>query len=97
MAFNPFIGWSQQELEAELRRAQEDYAAGASIESAGSGDVNSRNRQEASAVQRIEQLYRALSAIDPEKYPAAQIARIKSTRIVFAQSDYGGTSITNIN
>lgn len=96
MAFNPFLGWSQQELETELRRAQEDYAAGASLESTGSGDLQSRNRIETSAVKRIEQLYRALSALDPERYPASQIARTTSTRIVFAQSDYGGSSITNL-
>jgi hypothetical protein len=94
MAFNPFIGWSQQDLERELRRAQEDYAAGASVESAGSGDVNSRSRIDASPLQRIRQIYAALYALDPEKYPAAAIRPITQTRIVFSQSDYGGTSVS---
>jgi len=95
MAFNPFIGWSQEDLETELLRAQQDYAAGASVESAGSGDVNSRNKIDLSPLERIKAIYRALNAFDPEKYPAASIAPKTQTRIVFGQNEYGGTSISS--
>jgi hypothetical protein len=85
MGLNYFIGWSRQDLERELRRAQEDMAAGASIESAGSGDVNSRNRTEHSPSERIKLLLKALSALDPEAYPASSTVAIRQTRIQFAQ------------
>ena len=85
MALNYFIGWDQSKLEQALKIAQDDLAAGASIESAGSGDVNSRNRTELSPQTRIKMILKALNLKDPEKYPASATTAITQTRVSFAQ------------
>lgn len=85
MALNYFIGWSVERLERALTIAQDDLAAGASIESAGSGDVNSRNKTELSPQERIKMILKALNLADPEKYPASSSIATTQTRISFAQ------------
>jgi len=85
MALNYFIGWSTEKLELALLLAQDDLAAGASLESAGSGDVNSRNKTELSPQERIKMILKALNLKDPEKYPASASIAITQTRICFAQ------------
>jgi hypothetical protein len=87
MALNYFIGWSIQKLETALAAAQEDLAAGASIESAGSGDVNSRNKTELSPQERIKMILKALNLADPDSYPASTSVAITRTRINFAQGE----------
>jgi hypothetical protein len=83
VAINYFIGWTVKDLEAELRIAQEDLAAGKSVIQAGAGDASTQNRIEQSIQQRIEQLLAALNKLDPEKYPIDQISRITQTRVGF--------------
>lgn len=83
MAINYFIGWTVKDLEAELRIAQEDLAAGKSVIQAGAGDASTQSRTEQSIQQRIEQLLAALNKLDPEKYPIDQISRITQTRVAF--------------
>lgn len=83
MAFNPFIGWTQAELELELRRAQDDFAAGASVSSSSAGDTTGSYRGELSAKRRIELILKALYLLDPATYPLDQIVSIDRT--VFKQ------------
>lgn len=83
MAINYFIGWSVAELEAELRLAQEDLAAGKSITNSGAGDASMASRIDKSSEARIEMILKALNALDPEKYPIAQTARITMTKASF--------------
>ncbi len=83
MAFNPFIGWSREDLETELRSAQEDYAAGKSATRSGAGDAMSESRIESAPLERIKQLLRALNAIAPADYPIASITGNDRTRGVF--------------
>lgn len=78
---NPFIGQSQETLEAWLREAQEDLAAGKTITSAGAGDTRFDNQVSGSPEKRIEQLLRALNLLDPVTYPATEIRRATRTRI----------------
>lgn len=80
MAIDYFIGWSQEDLEAELRAAQEDLAAGKSTTQAGAGDASVQNRVEKSIEERIKLLYRALNKKDAIKYPIAQITAITQTK-----------------
>lgn len=75
MAFNPFIGWSQADLETELRKAQQELADGVQIHTTGSGDVSASGTVQRSAETRISQLLLALNRIDPVTYPAADIFR----------------------
>lgn len=75
MAFNPYIGWTQAQLETELRSAQEELARGAAIVSAGAGDVSSSFQVQSSVERRIELLYRALYLLAPLTYPLASITR----------------------
>lgn len=84
MALNQFIGWSKDDLEAALRRAQEDLAAGKSIESSRAGDVSKTERYEKSIDERIGLILKALSLLDPVKYPADQITRTTQTRATFS-------------
>ena len=84
MAINYFIGWSVKDLEAELRLAQEDLAAGKQIIQSGAGDANMQNRVEKSAESRIQAILKALNLLDPEKYPAAQIRAITMTQVAFS-------------
>ena len=83
MAINYFIGWAQADLEAELRAAQEDLAAGKATISAQGGDTRVGSAVERSAEERIRLLLRALSALDPEAYPPESINPITSTRASF--------------
>ena len=94
MGLNYFIGWSREKLETALASAQEDLAAGASIESAGSGDVNSRNKTELSPQERIKMILKALNLLDPEKYPASSAVAITRTRINFAQANAWQNQLT---
>ena len=89
MAFNAFIGWTQADLETELRRAQEDLAAGKTISENRSGDVMKRETVEASAMTRIRQLLIALNKLDPVSYPASSISPANRTRATFDFQDYG--------
>lgn len=90
MALNPFIGWNQQDLEAELRRAQEDLAAGKTITQNRSGDVGKVEQVEASALTRIRQLLLALNKLDPVTYPANQITPSNRTKAAFDGTSYYG-------
>lgn len=79
MAYNPFVGWTQAELEAELEKAQNDLAAGKTTVSAGEGAVSYTKLVQASPAKRIEMLLLALYRIDPVTYPLASITRVTRT------------------
>lgn len=83
MAFNAFIGWTREDLETELRAAQEDLASGKVGTKTTAGDVSSESRTEASAIERVKLLLRALNRIDPDAYPIDQITAIDRTRATF--------------
>lgn len=87
--FNPFIGQLRPQLETWLREAQEDLASGATLTAAGAGDTNVQRRVNIEPEKRIELLYRALNAIDPETYPLSAITRVTRTKIeVFPDNNY---------
>lgn len=67
---NLFAGWSETDLLAALRSAQEELAAGSQLESAGSGDVSATRRVQVGAVARIRMIGKALNDLDSSKYPA---------------------------
>lgn len=83
MAINYFIGWTREDLEEELRIAQEDLAGGKSTTRAGAGDANTESRVEKSIESRIQALLKALNLIDPVTYPIGQVTAIDRTRLVF--------------
>lgn len=86
MALNYFAGWSVQELETELRRAQADLAAGSSLIHSGTGEVNAQSKIEKSPDERVALLLRALSRLDPERYPPGESIPTRAAKIVFSQS-----------
>jgi len=77
-----FYGWSESDLLAALRAAQEDYARGRVIVGAGAGDVSSTSVAERSALQRITALQRALYEFDPVTY--AQFATVGRNQVIAA-------------
>ncbi len=79
---NPFIGWTQTQLETALRDAQDDLAAGKTITGAGAGDTRFDNQVSLDPQKRIELLLRALNLLDPVTYPASQITRVTRTKLV---------------
>lgn len=83
MAFNYFIGWNQQDLEAELRSAQEDLAAGKATIAAQGGDSRIASQIDSSAQERIKLILKALNKLDPTTYPIADITAITKTRASF--------------
>lgn len=87
MAFNAFIGWSREDLEAELRAAQEDLAAGKAVLKVGAGDSSTESRSDASAMERIKLLLKALNKISPDDYPITDITPIDRTRGTFWGAD----------
>lgn len=88
--FNPFIGWSQADLEAELRTAQQDYLAGTQITSVGAGDTNVSSQTQHGILTRIRMIYYALYLLAPATYPIASIIPIDRT-VFQAPTDATGT------
>jgi len=87
MAINYFIGWSQEDLEAELRVAQEDLAAGKATSRAGAGESNTESRIEKTIEDRIRLIFRALNALDPDTYPIDQITPSSVVQVTFGTPD----------
>jgi len=86
MAFNPFIGWTQADLETQLRAAQEELAAGKMLTSNSVGDTSFTAEREGSIIKRIEQIYRALNVLDSDTYPLASI--VSPNRGTITSADY---------
>jgi hypothetical protein len=84
MAFNPFLGKSQEWLETELSNAQRDFSRGKATVGATSADMSIRSEVEISLTQRIQLILRALNRIDPTTYPIEQISPISATKAVFS-------------
>lgn len=59
-ALTDFYGWTEAELLAALRKAQNDLSSGKMIMSAGSGDVSKANAIQLNARERIKQIKNAL-------------------------------------
>lgn len=85
VAINYFIGWSMEELEAELATAQEDLAAGSALTRAGAGDTMSENIVNKSPEARIRMILKALNLLDSVKYPIDQVTAITETRVAFSR------------
>lgn len=84
MAINYFIGWSLDELKAELRAAQEELLNGKAASAARAGDTSIENEIVKSAEARIQLIYKALHALAPEEYPLDEITAITSTKAAFS-------------
>ena len=70
MALTTFYGWTEAQLLAALRSAQNDFAKGAAIISTGSGDVNTAKAIQHSAKERIFEIQQALYELDSTTYAA---------------------------
>src|SRR5271169_930709 len=86
MPVNYFLGRSQQQLEADLKAAQDDLAAGKNVQTASSGDVRKEDRIEKSIEARILMILQALNLIDPTAYPNTLITPLRSTRIILSET-----------
>jgi len=84
MAFRPFIGWSQKELETSLRSAQDDYAAGKTLSSVNGGDAGSSKLVQMNPEQRIKAILYELFLVDPDTYPASAQNRVTRTQVKFS-------------
>lgn len=84
MAVNYFVGRSQDELEGFLRAAQDDLAAGKTVQDASSGDVSKRENISKSIESRIRMILQALTNLDPGKYPPSQSFATQEYRVTFS-------------
>lgn len=84
MAIDYFIGWSRQDLETELRAAQEDLAAGKDTTAAGAGDAHIQSRIEISPMSRIQMILLKLNALAPTDYPLANITPTRIVKVAFS-------------
>jgi hypothetical protein len=80
---NYFIGWSQSDLEAELRTAQKELAGGAQLTGGNAGDQSFTQEGRVKLEDRIANLYYALNKLDAAKYPAADCNPTTRTQAVF--------------
>lgn len=80
---NYFIGKTQAWLETELAKAQEEYAEGKTLISAGAGDANDSKQVSMSLERRIQQLLKSLHIIDPTTYPASSVIPNRQTKASF--------------
>ena len=85
MGLNVFIGWTEAELTAELRNAQEELARGAQIVGSGSGDVNATLLARDDARTRIGCILMALHRLNPDTYPLHEVTRIRRTFAVMGR------------
>jgi hypothetical protein len=83
MAVDYFIGWTQVELETELRRSQEELARGKSITQASAGDSSFQFKLEQTIRERISMLLFKLNQLDPDTYPTSSTRPIRRTQVVF--------------
>lgn len=82
-----------EELERELKGAQEDLSAGSTMTRAGAGDAQADSRVDKSPEERIKLLYKALNRLDAVRYPIADITPIDRTKIIFSMAR---DTLTNI-
>ena len=94
MAWNPYIGQPREWLEARLREAQAEEAAGKSTNSVGAGDVSTGKIVHKSPAERIADLLKALNAIDPDAYPSGCWLRNTTTRVQLRSIAGPGGSVT---
>jgi len=87
MAYNPFIGWSQDDLETALRAAQTDLAAGKSTSGAGDGTVMVKNSIDIRPAERVRLILLALNKLVPSAYPIEDITPITQARVIFGSPD----------
>ena len=80
---NLFIGWSKADLEAALRTAQEELAAGAQLTQGNAGDQGFQQESKMNLEARIANLYYALNKLDPDKYPVADCNPARRTQLIF--------------
>lgn len=88
VAYNYLAGQSIAQLAAALATAQADFLAAKSRISVTSGDVAASFAITSGLQQRIQQIYDALTLLDPVTYPA-QI-RVSRTHAVM----YSGVTVT---
>jgi hypothetical protein len=72
---NYFIGWSQEQLAASLRKVQAEIASGKRITSWGSGDTNVSKQGTTSPEEAHDRILYALHILDPATYPLSSIRR----------------------
>jgi hypothetical protein len=83
MAYNEFHGMAQEQLETALALAQQSALSGSSVVSTTSGDVSVALQPDVKTATRIKKILRALSLLDPEKYPPEDCIPVTQTRATF--------------
>lgn len=80
---NYFIGWSQADLETELRKAQTDLSKGSTFQGGQAKDTNINRHVQISPEDRIDRIYFALNKLDPVTYPSADARPTRVATAVF--------------
>lgn len=83
MAFDPFIGWTQAELESALKDAQRELAEGKSLTSVSAGDGSASKAIQMTPITRIRKILLKLHTIDAVAYPMDSITPTSQTQVAF--------------
>jgi len=86
MALTDFYGWTEAELLAGLKSAQNDLSRGKILVSTGAGDINSASQLTNNAKERLRMFQRALYELDPTTYAAFDLVGHSQTTAVFRQA-----------
>lgn len=88
MAFNPFFGYTEDQLLAELKAAQRDLSAGKTTIRAADGNVLIQSEVQRDAMQRIQLIGKALCSLTSPvgTYNIADFTPITTFRTVFSSS-----------
>lgn len=73
MAFNPFSGWTADDLLAERLKVQREILEGGAITSGGAGGTSFSRAPQYSALTRLRMIQKALYVLDPTTYPLSDL------------------------
>lgn len=79
MAFNPFIGQTEQWLVEKLRETQEELAGGKSTIGGNMGEVGFSKIMTIGPMQRLQMILAALNLLNPTAYPIDSSSVPRST------------------
>ena len=82
MAISYLIGLTKNQLEVQLRRAQDELLAGKTAIGSGAGDLTFNHQVQLQITERIKMILKRLSEIDPVGYPPEDTTPIDRCQIV---------------
>lgn len=87
MARRYFVGWTEEQLETLLDDLNTQQAAGKVLTNWSAGDSSAGKQVELSIDERIRRVLWDLHILNPDDYPAEDVARVRRTRMEVYDGD----------